>query len=109
MSVHPNDAAILRRLISLTLAVTGRPSAAAIYLADVIEIEADIAVAIRCAAPGRHVGTVEIALALILKRLAGEHIATTGEVLILAHTAQRLVDVVREHLFEAVAAGANRA
>jgi hypothetical protein len=101
MSVHPNDAAILRRLISITLAITSRPALAPVMLPDLFEVGDDIAAAMRCPSPGRHIGTVEIALGVILTRLASEHIKTMGEVLILADAARRLLPIVREHRFEA--------
>jgi hypothetical protein len=109
MTLHPNDTSLLQRLIALTIAITSKPYTSPDFTRAVCEVADDIAVAIRCPAPGRHVGTIEAALVLLLKRLAAERVATIAEVLMLCNTAQGLLPLVREHLSEAVLMGASRA
>jgi hypothetical protein len=104
MSVHLDDITLLRRLIALVRVMTSRPHAAADYLGAVCEIEGDVVAAIRCPSPGRHVGAVEAILVASLKHLAGGHITTIAEALIVAHVAQRLLHIVGEHLSAAVLA-----
>jgi hypothetical protein len=76
MSVHLSDRAVLARLIRLCSTIINAPHAAADHLPDLIEVEADLAVATRCPASPSFIGYAELVvitclMALATKRLDG--------------------------------------